>query len=145
MLGLQALGLAEMFLLFLCVKILRPNLFCFLCLATLGDGGKELVGLCCTGSMQQCVPGSVCLFVLLSLAVLFLAVAVLRFLVLCTAQNTFPGLFLRLFVLTAGSSAGSCKFFGGLGTISFSPLLWGCKILFMGAVRGQVCSLSLQR
>lgn len=89
----------------------------------MGDGGKELVGLCCTGSMQQCVPGSVCLSVLLSLVVLFLAVAVPRLLVLRTEQNTFPGLFLRWFVLTAGSSAGSCRFLGGLGTISFSPLL----------------------
>lgn len=111
----------------------------------MGDGGKELVGLSHTGSTQQCVPGSVCLSVLLSLGVLFLAVSVPRLLVPCTEQNTFPGLFLKPFVLTAGSSAGSCRFLGGLGTISFSPLLWGCKILFPRAVRGQVCPLPLQR
>lgn len=63
--------MAEMLLLFLCVNVLRPNLFCSRCLATVGGGGKELVGLSCTGSTQQClsvcpappgcsVPGCVC-------------------------------------------------------------------------------------
>lgn len=102
----------------------------------MGDGGKELVSLSHMGSMQQCVPGSVCPSVLLSLGVLFLAVAVPRLLGLCTEQNTFPGLFLKQFVLTAGSSAGSCRFLGGLGTISFSPFLWECKISFTGAGGG---------
>lgn len=106
----------------------------------MGDGGQELVGLSHTGSMQQCL--CVCPALL---GVLLLAVSVPRLLVLCTEQSTFPGLFLKLFVLTARSSAGSCRFLGGLGTISFCPLLWGCKISFTGAVRGQVCPLPLQR
>lgn len=79
-----------MLLLFLCVNILRPNLFYSRCLATVGDGGKELVGLPCTGSTQQCL--SVCPA---PLGVLFLAVSAPRLLVLCMSKISFPGLFLK--------------------------------------------------